>query len=71
MSVLDLPVDSRWQSLSPRIGRSLSRLAAALAKERHLRRQVAFLLQQDGRMLRDLGLSRSDVARSVRCGRDA
>ena len=47
----------------------LGRVVAAVASEWRLRRQVAFLLEQNDYMLRDLGLCRSDVERIVRCGR--
>ena len=46
------------------------RVLQAIAREYRLRRQVAFLMQQDQRMLSDLGLTHDDVARVVRRGRD-
>jgi uncharacterized protein YjiS (DUF1127 family) len=49
---------------------ALSALARALTREYRLRRQIAFLQQQDQRMLADIGLTHADVARSVRWGRD-
>lgn len=49
--------------------RWLRRLAWRLAREWRLRQQVTFLMRQDERMLRDLGLCRTDVARTVRRGR--
>jgi uncharacterized protein YjiS (DUF1127 family) len=49
---------------------ALSALARTLTREYRLRRQIAFLQQQDQRMLADIGLTHADVARSVRWGRD-
>jgi uncharacterized protein YjiS (DUF1127 family) len=39
---------------------------AAVADYRRIRREIAYLLQQDERMLSDIGLSRWDVTRAVR-----
>lgn len=69
MSVVNMATGLPWRSLSPRAGGWLGRLAAAVVSEWRMRRQVAFLLEQDDRMLRDLGVCRSDVMRVVRCGR--
>jgi uncharacterized protein YjiS (DUF1127 family) len=69
MSVMSMTTGVRRRMLAPRVGAWLGRVAAAVASEWRLRRQVAFLLEQDDRMLRDLGLSRSDVMRVVRGGR--
>ena len=69
MSVLGMAANGQWRSLSPRAGHWLGRIVAAVASEWRLRRQVAFLLEQNDHMLRDLGLCRSDVARVVRRGR--
>jgi uncharacterized protein YjiS (DUF1127 family) len=55
-------------SSATRPRRWIARFAAAVADEFRFRRQVAFLLQQDERMLRDIGLSRGDVRRAVRGG---
>ena len=49
---------------------SLRALARVVAREYRLRRQIAFLMQQDQRMLADIGLPQDDVARTVRWGRD-
>jgi uncharacterized protein YjiS (DUF1127 family) len=49
---------------------ALRALARTLAREYRLRRQIAFLMQQDQRMLADIGLTHDDVARTVRWGRD-
>lgn len=39
---------------------------AGLARELRIRRDVAFLMQQDDRLLRDIGLSRDNVAQALR-----
>jgi uncharacterized protein YjiS (DUF1127 family) len=52
-----------------RLQRWLRALAWRAAREWQLQRQVAFLLRRDDRMLRDLGLTRGEVERSVRWGR--
>jgi uncharacterized protein YjiS (DUF1127 family) len=69
MSVVNMAAGLPRQGRAPRAGAWLGCLAAAIASEWRLRRQVAFLLEQDDRMLRDLGLCRSDVMRVVRSGR--
>ncbi len=46
--------------------RLFGRLGAALARELRLQRDIRFLMEQDDRMLHDLGLTRSDVERVVR-----
>ena len=69
MSVLGMAANGQWRRLPPRAGHWLGRIVAAVASEWRLRRQVAFLLEQNDYMLRDLGLCRSDVARVVRRGR--
>ncbi|MGD9508805.1 MAG: DUF1127 domain-containing protein [Geminicoccaceae bacterium] len=52
---------SRWVRL----------LVTHLQRERRRRREIAWLLEQDDRMLGDLGVSRHEIARVVRYGRDA
>jgi uncharacterized protein YjiS (DUF1127 family) len=54
----------------PGFGRVMGGVLKTIAREYRLRRQVAYLLQQDHRMLADLGLTHHDVARVVRRGRD-
>ena len=44
-------------------------LIGALARERELRRSMRALASFDDRMLRDIGLTRSDIERAVRSGR--
>ena len=51
-------------------GRVMGGVVGAIAREYKLRRQIAFLLKQDDRMLADIGLTHDDVVRMVRCGRD-
>ena len=68
MSVLGMAANGQWRRLPPRAGHWLGRIGA-VASEWRLRRQVAFLLEQNDYMLHDLGLCRSDVARVVRRGR--
>ena len=47
-------------------GSAMRGVFAALANERRVRREIAYLMQQDERILSDIGLSRSDVTRAVR-----
>jgi hypothetical protein len=51
-------------------GRAIRVVAPGFAREYRLRRQIAFLMQQDPRMLADIGLTHADVARTVRWGRE-
>jgi uncharacterized protein YjiS (DUF1127 family) len=48
------------------LGRALRAMAGAVAREIRTRRQVAYLMRQDDRMLRDIGLSRAEILRAVR-----
>ena len=52
------------------VWRWVGMMAAAVHRELRQRREVAWLMQQDDRMLSDLGLSRHDINRVVRHGRD-
>ena len=45
-------------------------VAAAVQRELRQRREIVWLMRQDDRMLSDLGLSRHDITRVVRHGRD-
>jgi len=45
-------------------------MAAAVHTALRRRREIAWLMRQDDRMLSDLGLSRHDIDRVVRHGRD-
>ena len=53
------------------VGRWFGLLATMLRRELQRRREVAWLMQQDDRMLCDLGVFRHEIARIVRHGRDA
>ena len=53
----------------PTLRRVMGGVLQAIAREYRLRRQVSYLLEQDARMLADLGLTHHDVARVVRGGR--
>ena len=55
---------SRWTGLLFAI---LSQVAAALTAELRARRAAAELAAMDDRMLRDIGVSRSEIERVVRC----
>lgn len=59
----------RHRLAMPAVGRLLGGVLQAIAREYRLRRQVAYLLGQDQRMLADLGLTQHDVVRFVRYGR--
>jgi uncharacterized protein YjiS (DUF1127 family) len=52
------------------LGAVLRGVVAAVAREWRTRREVAFLMRQDERMLRDIGVSRSEIERAVRGGRN-
>lgn len=45
-------------------------LASLLARELQRRREIAWLMQQDDRMLNDLGVLRHEIAHVVRHGCD-
>lgn len=53
------------------VARWTGRLATMLRRELQRRREIAWLMQQDDRMLCDLGVFRHEIARIVRHGRDA
>ena len=48
---------------------AISRVIAAINREREFRRSIKELASLDERMLRDIGLTRWDVERAVRFGR--
>src|SRR5262249_5120462 len=54
---------SRWTSFLPAI---LSKLTASLKAELRARRAIAELAGMDDRMLRDMGISRSEINAAVR-----
>ena len=53
----------------PTLRRVMGGMLQAIMREYRLRRQVAYLLDEDQRMLADLGLTQHDVVRFVRYGR--
>ena len=53
------------------VSRWARQLAAVLQRELQSRREIAWLMEQDDRMLGDLGVSRHEIGRVVRYGRDA
>ena len=65
MNMMTMLASARGRAASD-LGSAMRGVFAALAKERRVRRQIAFLMQQDERILSDIGLSRSDVTRAVR-----
>ena len=69
MTGTDARAPRRHRLALPEVGSLLGQVLQAIAREYRLRRQVAYLLDQDQRMLADLGLTHHDVARVVRCGR--
>jgi uncharacterized protein YjiS (DUF1127 family) len=50
--------------------RFVARIAAALAEELHIRRDMRQLRAMDDDMLEDIGLTRADIGSVVRYGRD-
>jgi uncharacterized protein YjiS (DUF1127 family) len=61
------PAALAWAS----VARALKALAAAWTERRRVRRAVLQLEALSDRMLADIGLDRSDIARVARYGRDA
>jgi uncharacterized protein YjiS (DUF1127 family) len=52
------------------IRRRLFEMAAGIVRELRIRRDTRRLLEAEPRLLKDLGIARTDVARLVRHGRD-
>ena len=48
------------------LGAAIWAVVARAARERRVRRDIAFLMDQDERMLSDIGLTRGDIARALR-----
>ena len=66
-----LPRDSgAGRSVWAQVRSGLVGLVGALARERELRRSMRLLASFDDQMLRDIGLTRGDIERAVRFGRD-
>ena len=58
MNMMTTLASARGRAASD-LGSAMRGVFAALANERRVRREVAHLMRQDERMLRDIGLSRS------------
>jgi uncharacterized protein YjiS (DUF1127 family) len=65
MNTMSLIVGARARGTLD-LGFLLRGVFASMANQRRIRRDVAFLMQQDERLLSDIGLSRCDVTRAVR-----
>jgi uncharacterized protein YjiS (DUF1127 family) len=52
------------------VTRMVARVAAAVADELRIRRDMRQLRAMDDHMLKDIGLTRADIGSAVRCGRD-
>jgi uncharacterized protein YjiS (DUF1127 family) len=52
------------------VTRIVARIAAAIAEELRIRRDMRQLMEMDDSMLKDIGLTRADIASVVRYGRD-
>ena len=65
MNMMTTLASARGRAASD-LGSAMRGVFAALANERRVRREIAYLMQQDERILSDIGLSRSDVTRAVR-----
>jgi uncharacterized protein YjiS (DUF1127 family) len=49
---------------------TVGRIAAAIANELRIRRDMRQLMAMDDHMLKDIGLTRADIGAAVRYGRD-
>ena len=56
-----------WEA---RARRALARLLAALVHEFRIQRDMRALIAMDDHMLKDIGISRSEIGSAVRFGRD-
>jgi uncharacterized protein YjiS (DUF1127 family) len=52
------------------VTRVVARIAAAVAEELRIRRDMRQLRAMDDQMLKDIGLTRADIGKAVRYGRD-
>jgi uncharacterized protein YjiS (DUF1127 family) len=59
----------RW-SLSPWVGGVVARCARAIAEEMRIRRDTRQLMLMSDGMLKDIGLTRAQIDRAVRYGRE-
>ncbi len=69
MTTLTMTAGRTRRGLIGGLWSAMRALARGLAREHRLRREIAFLMQQDSRMLADIGLTHTDVARAIRWGR--
>jgi uncharacterized protein YjiS (DUF1127 family) len=56
--------------LAVAVTRVVARIAAAIADELRIRRDMRQLRAMDDHMLKDIGLTRADIGSAVRYGRD-
>jgi uncharacterized protein YjiS (DUF1127 family) len=61
---------ARPWSLSARFGAVAARCARAIANEVRIRRDTRALMLMSDQMLKDIGLTRAEIDRAVRYGRD-
>ena len=59
-----------WKQLTGKAGTILSSWLVAAARWRRVRRAIQEVARLDDRMLKDIGIHRSEIERAVRCGRD-
>jgi uncharacterized protein YjiS (DUF1127 family) len=57
------------RQLAAKLGTILISCLAAAARWRRIRRAIREVAQHDDRMLKDIGIHRSEIERAVRCGR--
>jgi uncharacterized protein YjiS (DUF1127 family) len=60
---------SSWRPLAGKLGTILSSGLMAAARWHRIRRAIHEVAQHDDRMLKDMGIHRSEIERAVRCGR--
>jgi uncharacterized protein YjiS (DUF1127 family) len=60
---------NRPTQLAAKLGTILISYLAAAARWRRIRRAIQEVAQHDDRMLKDIGVHRSEIERAVRCGR--
>ena len=58
------------RQLAGKAGTILSSWLAAAARWHRIRRAIQEVTRHDDRMLKDIGIHRSEIERAVRCGRD-
>jgi len=60
---------SSWRPLARKLGTILTSGLMAAARWHRIRRAIHEVAQHDDRMLKDMGIHRSEIERAVRCGR--